>query len=645
MLNNWKDYWIIKKSGLFDSIYYLMNNPDVRRADVDPLMHFVKYGWKEGRNPSEKFDTSYYLNAYPDVKEAGINPLFHYIRHGKSEGRLPQEIQDETNFEKTITDEKCDVSIIIPIYNAAELTKACIDKLYRSSGNYSFEVIVIDNCSTDQTESLLIDEQKNRQNFSFYRMQENLGFSGGVNFGFSKSKGEYIVILNNDTLVTPGWLDRILEVFKSDSSIGIISPVTNYVGEGPQLDAEAKEIHPEEIDEYADKIKEKGYVYEPIRLVFFCVVINRAVFDLLGYLDLKYEKGNFEDDDYCLRTRILGYKLAIARNCFVFHYGSATFNLNKISHSEWMEKNKFYFYQKAERIATSLRHFKSDSAPQSVSIIVRTQNRPKLLVNALTSIANQTHHNFEVVLVNDGGEDVQSIVQIFSAYYPITYIYNQDSIGRTAAINAGLRAAKGDWIGFLDDDDIIYPWHLELLLDAARQNNASMVYGNHNRVLFQNMKDPTPEKIVEWTPWEFNRNQLLVNNYIPINSYLFRHDLLESIGFWSEELERLEDYDFLLRLSTVCNFYHVNKVVNEYRFYLDMTNTIFVDRHKNVPTLFLIYQKYPVEEEILIAERQKTLDCMKNQSEIIDLLLKKVQAKEIDINSARREIVALTAGV
>ena len=645
MLKYWRDYWIIKRSGLFDPIYYLMNNPDVRRADIDPLMHFVKYGWKEGRNPSENFDTSYYFNAYPDVKESGINPFFHYIRHGASEGRNPKETKEETLSEEAPVNEKYDVSIIIPVYNAAELTKACIDKLHRSSGNYSFEVIVVDNCSTDQTESLLIDERKNRQNFSFYRMQENLGFSGGVNFGFSKSKGEYIVILNNDTLVTPGWLDRVLEVFKSDSSIGIISPVTNYVGEGPQLDAEAKEIRPEEIDEYADKIKEKGYVYEPIRLVFFCVAIKRAVFDLLGYLDLKYEKGNFEDDDYCLRTRMLGYKLAIARNCFVFHYGSATFNLNKISHSEWLEKNKVYFYQKAERISTSLRHFKTDSSSQSVSIIVRTKNRPKLLVNALTSIVNQTYHNFEVVLVNDGGEDIQAIVQSFSAYYSITYIYNQDSIGRTAAINAGLRAAKGDWIGFLDDDDIIYPWHLELLLDAARQNNASMVYGNHNRVLFQNMEDFIPDKIVEWTPWEFNRNQLLVNNYIPINSYLFRHDLLETVGFWDEDLERLEDYDFLLRLSTVCNFFHVNKVTSEYRFYLDMTNTIFVDRNKNVPTLFLIYQKYPVEEEMIITERQQTLDSLKVQSIIIETLMKKVETKEIDTNSARREIVAITAGI
>jgi len=85
-VNLW-DYLAIKRSGLFDEKYYLLHNPDVRRADQDPLMHYIKFGWKEGRNPSEKFDMYYYLNTYPDVKNAGINPLFHYLRHGKYEGR------------------------------------------------------------------------------------------------------------------------------------------------------------------------------------------------------------------------------------------------------------------------------------------------------------------------------------------------------------------------------------------------------------------------------------------------------------------------------------------------------------------------------------------------------------------------------
>jgi len=82
-----KEYKIIKKSGLFDEGYYLKSYEDIRKADIDPIKHFIKNGWREGRNPSANFDTNFYLESYPDVKEAGINPLVHFIRYGSKEGR------------------------------------------------------------------------------------------------------------------------------------------------------------------------------------------------------------------------------------------------------------------------------------------------------------------------------------------------------------------------------------------------------------------------------------------------------------------------------------------------------------------------------------------------------------------------------
>jgi len=84
------DYFVIRNSGLFDSKYYLEIYPDVRRADIDPIWHYVRYGWKEGRNPSREFDGSGYFGAYPDVKNANINPLVHYQKYGKKEGRKKQ---------------------------------------------------------------------------------------------------------------------------------------------------------------------------------------------------------------------------------------------------------------------------------------------------------------------------------------------------------------------------------------------------------------------------------------------------------------------------------------------------------------------------------------------------------------------------
>jgi len=87
------EYLIVNKSGLFDPIYYLTKYPDCRQADVDPLFHFLRIGWKEGRNPSKDFDTTYYLSQYPDVKQSNMNPLVHYIRYGVRERRSINKLQ------------------------------------------------------------------------------------------------------------------------------------------------------------------------------------------------------------------------------------------------------------------------------------------------------------------------------------------------------------------------------------------------------------------------------------------------------------------------------------------------------------------------------------------------------------------------
>jgi hypothetical protein len=79
----------LESSGLFDAAWYLLENPDVREAELEPLVHFYRYGWTEGRKPNRYFDPAWYLEHYPDVREAAMNPLLHYLRHGDHEGRRP----------------------------------------------------------------------------------------------------------------------------------------------------------------------------------------------------------------------------------------------------------------------------------------------------------------------------------------------------------------------------------------------------------------------------------------------------------------------------------------------------------------------------------------------------------------------------
>ncbi|MEW6654898.1 MAG: glycosyltransferase family 2 protein, partial [Bacteroidota bacterium] len=508
----------------------------------------------------------------------------------------------------------------------------------------NFEVIVIDNASTDSTKEWFEKEKYQFPNLTYISLDENIGFGPAVNIGFRNSKGKYLVVLNNDTLVSPQWLSNLLEFMGEDPSIGIISPVTNYVGEGLQIDEDAINMSSrlDFITDYATKISmRKELIYEPNRLVFFCVVIRRDLIDLIGYLDENYIKGNFEDDDYCMRARLAGYKLAIAKNSFVYHKGSITFKINQISHTQYMQTNREKFFLKVGRLSTSFYPTKySNNKKGELSVIVRTKDRPVLLKNALNSLANQTYRGFEVVLVNDGGVDVKDLVEKFSDFFPIKYFMHDTPKGRTAAINTGLTNARGKWIAYLDDDDILYPWHFESLLSVHDLSQYNVIYGDYNRALFLDQTCGSPLKLMGVPPWEFNKNEFLIGNYIPIHSYIHLKECIDSIGFWNESLNRLEDYEFLLRLASLGNFRHVKKVIAEYRVYLDVDNSITGDgRSEYLNSLEYIYNLYPVSDESIRTARETAIQALRDQIHKIQEITNRCEGIE-----ARYEIMKIVFG-
>jgi hypothetical protein len=89
-----RQIWFIRASGAFDRDWYLARYPDVSKAGIDPLRHYLSFGAAEGRDPNPLFDTDWYLSRYPDVERAGVNPLVHYLRYGAGEGRNPNRLFD-----------------------------------------------------------------------------------------------------------------------------------------------------------------------------------------------------------------------------------------------------------------------------------------------------------------------------------------------------------------------------------------------------------------------------------------------------------------------------------------------------------------------------------------------------------------------
>ncbi len=190
-----------------------------------------------------------------------------------------------------------------------------------------------------------------------------------------------------------------------------------------------------------------------------------------------------------------------------------TFIKNRISHANYMELNRERFYKKAGRLASHSplkNNWPKKQETIDISVIVRTKDRPILLKRALTSIANQTFNRFEIVLINDGGADISNIIDQLGLQIPITIIYNKSSLGRTAAINQGLNKCQGNYISFLDDDDIIYPWHLELLYQYILKVGVPFVYSDYNQALFMEASRGIPEKIVGAIPWDYQRSELLI---------------------------------------------------------------------------------------------------------------------------------------
>ena len=204
-----------------------------------------------------------------------------------------------------------------------------------------------------------------------------------------------------------------------------------------------------------------------------------------------------------------------------------------------------------------------------VSVIVRTKDRPALLANALRSIMEQTYANLEVVVVNDGGEDVRDVATALLGEIPVTYIAHEKSEGRSAAANSGLDAARGVYLNFLDDDDVLYPDHVEALATHLRANGGKVAYSS---VLSAHFSGPPnrPENCVKRVVnhnVDFDPDRILFQNYIPIMSVLFHRDVLSKVDGFSRDLNLFEDWDFWLRVSRYFHFDHIARITAEYRFY------------------------------------------------------------------------------
>ena len=247
--------------------------------------------------------------------------------------------------EESIKDNQPSVTVVVLTYNNIEYTRACLKSLERFTNYPNWELIVVDNASTDGSPEFLSEYVGQRETAKLILNKDNVGFSAGNNAGIKEASGDYVVLLNNDTYVTDGWLFDLIRHFRRDKLLGVVGPVTNNIGNEGRI-----EINYDSMEGMA--VASRKYVQEHSRelvyvdtAAFYCVAIKRDVIDRVGLLDEAFGRGFFEDDDYCMRARNAGYKVAIADDTFVHHHLSASFSALKAEERQLLFENNKAVYE------------------------------------------------------------------------------------------------------------------------------------------------------------------------------------------------------------------------------------------------------------------------------------------------------------
>ena len=228
-------------------------------------------------------------------------------------------------------------SIIILSYNTLDCTRLCIESVRSYTEAGSYELVVVDNGSTDGSAEWL----KEQDDLVLWCNRENRGFPGGCNQGLRMAVGDTLLFLNSDTIVTPNWLSNMRRALCSADDIGAVGCVTNYCSNGQTIPARYESL--EEMAQFAAayNVSDPSKWHPWLMLVGFAYLMKREAYVEVGGFDERFNPGNYEDDDLSVRLRLAGYDLLLLQDTFIHHFGSASFGRN-VSSEEFRKKQEAY---------------------------------------------------------------------------------------------------------------------------------------------------------------------------------------------------------------------------------------------------------------------------------------------------------------
>ncbi len=404
-----------------------------------------------------------------------------------------------------------DVSIIIPAFNKLDLTRACLESLAEYTPAGMAEIVVVDNGSTDGSPAYLRAREAAGE-LRVVAPGENLGFARGCNAGADVARGRHLLFLNNDTVVTPRWLEPLVDTLDRDPAVGAVGALLLFP-DGTIQHAGAGVFEGASSDGHVNVVgRHRGYrksandpAYQRPRecqvLTAACLMVRREAFAAAGGFDPIYWNGN-EDVDLCFRLVQAGWRLVYQPACVVWHFESQSGperwrqvrHNSEVLTARWRGVIKPEFLAASEckrqivstkrRITYALPLARDPRPPRAgaaptVSIVVLTWNARAYTERCAASLLVHTHPRHELIFVDNGSTDgtPQWLQDLARRENRVRVILNAENRGFAAGNNQGISAARGDHVLLLNNDTVVTPGWLDTLLAALARHPRAGLFG------------------------------------------------------------------------------------------------------------------------------------------------------------------------
>ncbi|ERN42345.1 putative glycosyltransferase [Rubidibacter lacunae KORDI 51-2] len=319
------------------------------------------------------------------------------------------------------------VDIIVCIHNALADVRLCLNAIVRET-KPPYQLYLVNDGSGEETSCYLREFTSQHPNITSIETEVAGGYTKAANRGLRASSAEYVVLLNSDTIVPSGWLERLLECLKSDPKIGIASPLSNAAswqsvpeiyaaGGGWAVNELPAGYSTSDMADVVSSVSQKRYPRVPF-LNGFCLCLKRAVIDEIGYLDeASFPKGYGEENDYCLRATDAGFDLAIADSAYIFHAKSKSYGDKRRAELAKAGSRSLEAKHGKERIASQVELMRNHPLLEEMRLRVRQRldqalSKPRGDMGARVRLGSDRQPSILFLLpVRGGGGGAHSVVQ------------------------------------------------------------------------------------------------------------------------------------------------------------------------------------------------------------------------------------------